>query len=249
MQATAADKRTFRALRQGDYEAFDHLFHSHGRRVHSFLYRMCWDDAQAESLTQETFMLLWKGVMLVDREAALIQVLLRLAKNIYLEHQGIHTVDNHTPFDGGDGAELVGVGREDAGREDAGLSARAMPVDADDEERPSGVFPAGKGAAGDSGAVSAVSASVKGGESARRSDATANSGRLSRQERAQREQAIRSALLRLDHLPRMVMVLSLYQGLHCSEIAGIIEKSTDEVKRMASAGERRLRDLLGGQIA
>jgi RNA polymerase sigma factor (sigma-70 family) len=244
LQATAADKRTFRALRQGDYEAFDHLFHSHGRRVHSFLYRMCWDEAQAESLTQETFMLLWKGVMLVDREAALIQVLLRLAKNIYLEHQGIHTMDTHAPFDGGDGAELVG-----AGREDAAMSARAMPVDADDEERPSGVFAAGKGTAGDSGAVSAVSASVKDGESARRNDATANSGRLSRQERAQREQAIRSALLRLDHLPRMVMVLSLYQGLHCSEIAGIIEKSTDEVKRMASAGERRLRDLLGGQIA
>ena len=79
------DVKYLAAVRQGDFEAFEHLYSLYHARVYSFVYRLCWDADQAEQLLQDTFLRLWKGAKLISRDAQILPQLYRMAKDAWLE--------------------------------------------------------------------------------------------------------------------------------------------------------------------
>jgi RNA polymerase sigma-70 factor (ECF subfamily) len=68
----------------GDRTAFEYLYHLHGRRVYAVCLRMVGSSAEAEDLTQETFLLLLRKIHTFRAESAFSTWLHRLAVNIVL---------------------------------------------------------------------------------------------------------------------------------------------------------------------
>lgn len=80
------DRKWIRALKQGDFEAFDQIFHAYHRRLFRFFYRLVWDERSAEKLMQEVFVQLWRGSFYVGEELSLETMLYRISKNVFVEH-------------------------------------------------------------------------------------------------------------------------------------------------------------------
>lgn len=70
--------------KQGDPEAFEILYHLHKRRVYSLCLRMTANAAEAEDLTQEAFMQLFRKVASFRGESAFSTWLHRMAVNVVL---------------------------------------------------------------------------------------------------------------------------------------------------------------------
>jgi RNA polymerase sigma-70 factor (ECF subfamily) len=70
--------------KQGDAEAFEVLYHLHKRRVFSLCLRMTSNAAEAEDLTQEAFMQLFRKVASFRGESAFSTWLHRMAVNVVL---------------------------------------------------------------------------------------------------------------------------------------------------------------------
>ncbi len=68
----------------GDPEVFEYLYRLHSRRVHALCLRMVKDAAEAEDLTQETFLLLFRKIHTFRGESAFSTWLHRLAVNLVL---------------------------------------------------------------------------------------------------------------------------------------------------------------------
>lgn len=71
---------------QGDQEAFERLYHMHKGRVYSLCLRMLGNPAQAEDMTQEAFLQLFRKVHTFRGESAFSTWLHRLAVNVVLMH-------------------------------------------------------------------------------------------------------------------------------------------------------------------
>jgi RNA polymerase sigma-70 factor (ECF subfamily) len=71
---------------RGDEEAFAALFHAHKRRVYSLCLRMTGAVAEAEDLTQEAFLQLFRKISTFRGEAAFSTWLHRLVVNVVLMH-------------------------------------------------------------------------------------------------------------------------------------------------------------------
>jgi len=83
----AASDAQFIALAQrGDEEAFAALFEAHKRRVYSLCLRMTGNTAEAEDLTQEAFLQLYRKISTFRGESAFSTWLHRLAVNVVLMH-------------------------------------------------------------------------------------------------------------------------------------------------------------------
>src|SRR5260370_4628792 len=80
-EAEAIDK-----AKQGDAESFEALYGLHKRRVYSLCLRMTGNTAEAEDLTQEAFLQLYRKIATFQGESALSTSLHRLAGNIVLLH-------------------------------------------------------------------------------------------------------------------------------------------------------------------
>jgi DNA-directed RNA polymerase specialized sigma24 family protein len=102
-------RRSLKGLRRGDLESLDYVWHSYSRRIYGFFYRMCWNPAEAAALTEETFAVLWRGALLLGDDPALDIILYRLARNVFLAHEGeaSRSPVQHGEEAGGAGAEPV----------------------------------------------------------------------------------------------------------------------------------------------
>ncbi len=70
--------------KQGDAEAFETLYHLHKRRVYSLCLRMTANTAEAEDLTQEAFLQLFRKIGTFRGESAFSTWLHRMAVNVVL---------------------------------------------------------------------------------------------------------------------------------------------------------------------
>ena len=82
--STLALNETIRLAQLGDPAAFETIYHLHCRRVYSLCLRMIGDPADAEDLTQEAFMQLFRKIHTFRGESAFSSWLHRLTANIVL---------------------------------------------------------------------------------------------------------------------------------------------------------------------
>lgn len=71
---------------QGDVDAFAELFHAHKIKIYSLCLRMTSNNAEAEDLTQETFLLVFRKLRTFRGDSALSTWLYRVAVNTVLMH-------------------------------------------------------------------------------------------------------------------------------------------------------------------
>lgn len=81
-ELTEAD--AIRLAQQGDAAAFERLYRMHNRRVYSLCLRMVGNTAEAEDLTQEAFLQLFRKIQTFRGESAFSTWLHRLAVNVVL---------------------------------------------------------------------------------------------------------------------------------------------------------------------
>lgn len=74
------------AAAQGDMQAFEQLYERHNRRVYSLCFRMTQNTAEAEDLTQEVFIQLFRKIGSFRGESAFTTWLHRLTVNQVLMH-------------------------------------------------------------------------------------------------------------------------------------------------------------------
>ena len=109
--------------KQGDAEAFQALYDRHKRRVYSLCLRMTANTAEAEDLTQEAFLQLYRKIATFRGESAFSTWLHRLSVNVVLMHlrkKGLPVVSLEETTQGGAGEEETL--RKDFGAEDVALA-------------------------------------------------------------------------------------------------------------------------------
>ena len=82
----ASETQLVARAQHGDEEAFAALFDMHKRRVYSLCLRMTGNTAEAEDLTQEAFLQLFRKISTFRGESAFSTWLHRLAVNVVLMH-------------------------------------------------------------------------------------------------------------------------------------------------------------------
>jgi RNA polymerase sigma-70 factor (ECF subfamily) len=82
----ASDAQLIARAQRGDEDAFAALFEAHKRRVYSLCLRMTGNTAEAEDLTQEAFLQLYRKISTFRGESAFSTWLHRLAVNVVLMH-------------------------------------------------------------------------------------------------------------------------------------------------------------------
>jgi RNA polymerase sigma-70 factor (ECF subfamily) len=85
-QPAADDLELARAAAAGDAAAFEKLYHQHNRRVYSLCMRMLGNASQAEDLTQEVFLQVYKKIASFRGDSAFTTWLHRLTVNQVLMH-------------------------------------------------------------------------------------------------------------------------------------------------------------------
>ena len=78
------EAEAIRLAQQGDAAAFERLYRLHNRRVYSLCLRMVSNTAEAEDLTQEAFLQLFRKIATFRGESAFSTWLHRLAVNVVL---------------------------------------------------------------------------------------------------------------------------------------------------------------------
>jgi RNA polymerase sigma-70 factor (ECF subfamily) len=73
------------AAQRGEPGAFDRLYDAHAGRVYALCLRMTGDAVEAEGLTQDVFVRLWRGIGTFRGESAFTSWLHRLTVNVVLE--------------------------------------------------------------------------------------------------------------------------------------------------------------------
>jgi RNA polymerase sigma-70 factor (ECF subfamily) len=81
-----AEAALIERAKQGDAQAFQHLYDKHKRRVYSLCLRMTSNTAEAEDLTQEAFLQLFRKIGTFRGESAFSTWLHRLSVNVVLMH-------------------------------------------------------------------------------------------------------------------------------------------------------------------
>ena len=79
-----AEAKAIEAAKNGSAEAFETLYHAHKRRIYSLCLRMTGNPADAEDLTQEAFLQVFRKIGTFRGEAAFSTWMHRLAVNLVL---------------------------------------------------------------------------------------------------------------------------------------------------------------------
>src|SRR5665811_2504964 len=79
-----SEAEAIRLAQQGDAAAFERLYRMHNRRVYSLCLRMLNNTAEAEDLTQEAFLQLFRKIATFRGESAFSTWLHRMAVNVVL---------------------------------------------------------------------------------------------------------------------------------------------------------------------
>jgi RNA polymerase sigma-70 factor, ECF subfamily len=82
-QSSSLDQ-AIRLAREGDADAFEHIYRVHSHRVYSLCLRMARDPMEAEDLTQEAFLQLFRKIHTFRGESAFASWLYRLTANVVL---------------------------------------------------------------------------------------------------------------------------------------------------------------------
>ncbi len=97
---------------RGEEQAFEEIFHQHKRRVYSLCLRMIGNAAEAEELTQEAFLQVFRKIHTFRGESAFSTWLHRLSANVVLMRLRKKTI-SVTPLESGvEGEELDGPQKE-----------------------------------------------------------------------------------------------------------------------------------------
>jgi RNA polymerase sigma-70 factor (ECF subfamily) len=83
---TLSEAQVIQRARKGDRTAFEYLYRLHSRRVYAVCLRMLADPTEAEDLTQEAFLLLFRKIHTFRGESAFSTWLHRLVVNLVLMH-------------------------------------------------------------------------------------------------------------------------------------------------------------------
>src|SRR5947207_15518785 len=81
-----SDLHLVKRAQEGDAEAFASLFHAHKARIHSVCLRMTNNTAEAEDLTQDAFLQVFRKLATFRGDSALSTWLYRIAVNTVLMH-------------------------------------------------------------------------------------------------------------------------------------------------------------------
>jgi RNA polymerase sigma-70 factor, ECF subfamily len=81
-----SDLHIVKRAQEGDAEAFSTLFHAHKARIHSVCLRMTNNTAEAEDLTQDAFLQVFRKLATFRGDSALSTWLYRIAVNTVLMH-------------------------------------------------------------------------------------------------------------------------------------------------------------------
>jgi RNA polymerase sigma-70 factor (ECF subfamily) len=141
-----SDESLMLRYRDGDVRAFEVLVTRHRKPVFNFILRFVRDTAQAEDVTQETFLRLVKGADAYERQAKFTTWLYTIARNLCVDaarrgkHRKAASLD--APIDEDAGASLLdlvpdgqaGVDRQAQSRE-LGLRLRQAIESLPDEQR------------------------------------------------------------------------------------------------------------------
>ena len=95
-----SDLDLVRCAQQGDSDAFACLFHAHKARIYSVCLRMTNNTAEAEDLTQDAFLQVFRKLSTFRGDSALSTWLYRLAVNTVLMHvrkKGLHQISLDEP--------------------------------------------------------------------------------------------------------------------------------------------------------
>jgi RNA polymerase sigma-70 factor, ECF subfamily len=84
--ARSTEAEVIQLARDGDRSAFERLYRSHSPRVYAVCLRMIGNPTEAEDLTQETFLLLFRKIHTFRGESAFSTWLHRLTVNLVLMH-------------------------------------------------------------------------------------------------------------------------------------------------------------------
>lgn len=97
---TAGEPAAIRKAKHGDQAAFSYLYERHKRRVFSLCYRMVNDKAQADELTQDTFLQVYRKLKTFRGDSAFSTWLHRIAVNIALMYiRRCHARISEVPFE------------------------------------------------------------------------------------------------------------------------------------------------------
>ena len=84
MRASVSDAELIARAQRGEESAFEALYHAHKRRVYHLCFRMIGNTAEAEELTQEAFLRLFRKIHMFRGDSAFSTWLHRLSVNVVL---------------------------------------------------------------------------------------------------------------------------------------------------------------------
>lgn len=134
------EAEAIRLAQQGDAAAFERIYQLHNRRVYSLCLRMVGNTAEAEDLTQEAFLQLFRKIGTFRGESAFSTWLHRLAVNVVLMRLRKKTGGESSLEEATEPDEESGGPRKDFGAPDLGLSGS---IDRVNLERAVDQLPAG----------------------------------------------------------------------------------------------------------
>ena len=111
-----AEAEAIERAKQGDAESFEVLYALHKRRVYSLCLRMTGNTAEAEDLTQEAFLQLYRKIATFRGESAFSTWLHRMAVNVVLMHlrkKGLPVVSLEETTEGDDDTPKKDFGADD----------------------------------------------------------------------------------------------------------------------------------------
>ena len=117
----SAEAKAIAEAKQGSAEAFEILYHAHKRRIYSLCLRMTGNTAEAEDLTQEAFLQLFRKIGTFRGESAFSTWMHRLAVNLVLmrlRKKGLVTSSLDEPAN----PDFEGSRTRDFGSEDLALT-------------------------------------------------------------------------------------------------------------------------------
>jgi len=117
-----SEAEAIRRAQQGDAEAFECIYRLHNRRVYALCLRMVGNTAEAEDLTQEAFLQLFRKIGTFRGESAFSTWLHRLAVNIVLMRLRKKTLAETSLEETTDPDEEAGGPRKDIGGPDLRLT-------------------------------------------------------------------------------------------------------------------------------
>lgn len=112
----SAEARAIEEAKQGNAEAFEILYHAHKRRVYSLCLRMTGNTAEAEDLTQEAFLQMFRKLGTFRGESAFSTWMHRLTVNLVLmrlRKKGLLTSSLEEPGEPGADSRRRDYGAED----------------------------------------------------------------------------------------------------------------------------------------